>query len=338
MPLETATYTSELVITNPAHTDGLNAADAHMRLTKAALKNTFPNFTAAALASTQAQIDAAVAAVVTGSAASRFYGGTVLLPGLTPVGDPNTGLWAAAADSLTLVTNGVARYNVDASGNHTMAGPLAVTQGITAAGAFAGGTGQLVPIGSTLIWWDDTLPAEGGYAWANGQVITNANTATPILLARWGNRFGGNGTTTMGVPDLRETIPFGKSTMGATVRRGLMTWISDVLITTLNGVVGESRVTLGIPEIPAHFHAAGITDPGHTHPVAGYVGSGNNGIQGGGVYSGPTSSMLTSATSNVTGVRVSSSNGLDTTANVGGGLPHNNLQPSTPCNFIIRVG
>jgi microcystin-dependent protein len=62
MPLETATYLHDLVVANPAHTDGLSQADSHMRLLKSTLQNTFPNFTSAALASTQAQIDAAVAA------------------------------------------------------------------------------------------------------------------------------------------------------------------------------------------------------------------------------------------------------------------------------------
>ena len=65
MPLETATYISDLNISNPANSDGLNQADDHMRLIKSAVKATFPNFTAAALASTQANLDAAVAAVVT---------------------------------------------------------------------------------------------------------------------------------------------------------------------------------------------------------------------------------------------------------------------------------
>ena len=64
MPLESATYISDLVPSNPAASDGMNNADDHMRLIKAALKNTLPNFNAAALAATQAQIDAAVAAVV----------------------------------------------------------------------------------------------------------------------------------------------------------------------------------------------------------------------------------------------------------------------------------
>lgn len=43
MPLETATYVSDLNASNPAHSDPLSQADAHMRLTKAALKSTLPH-------------------------------------------------------------------------------------------------------------------------------------------------------------------------------------------------------------------------------------------------------------------------------------------------------
>lgn len=41
MPLETASTVSDLNVSNPAHSDGLNQADAHMRLIKATLKATF---------------------------------------------------------------------------------------------------------------------------------------------------------------------------------------------------------------------------------------------------------------------------------------------------------
>jgi hypothetical protein len=59
MPLESATYITDLNISNPANSDGLNQADDHMRLIKSTLKSTFPNFTAAPLNSTQANIDGA---------------------------------------------------------------------------------------------------------------------------------------------------------------------------------------------------------------------------------------------------------------------------------------
>jgi hypothetical protein len=39
MPLETATHITDLVVTNPANSDGLNQADDHMRLIKAVLLN-----------------------------------------------------------------------------------------------------------------------------------------------------------------------------------------------------------------------------------------------------------------------------------------------------------
>lgn len=45
MPLETATYIDQLVVTNPASSDGMNKADDHMRMIKASMKNTFPGAT-----------------------------------------------------------------------------------------------------------------------------------------------------------------------------------------------------------------------------------------------------------------------------------------------------
>jgi hypothetical protein len=45
MPLEAATYISDLVTTNPANADGLNQADDHMRMIKATLQATFPGTT-----------------------------------------------------------------------------------------------------------------------------------------------------------------------------------------------------------------------------------------------------------------------------------------------------
>jgi microcystin-dependent protein len=66
VPLETATYLSDLVTSNPAASDPLSNADDHLRLLKATVKATFPNFTAAPLNSTQAQLDAITALLVNG--------------------------------------------------------------------------------------------------------------------------------------------------------------------------------------------------------------------------------------------------------------------------------
>lgn len=50
MPLETATYISDLVPANPAHSDNLSQTDAHERLIKQVLQNTFPNINGAVTA------------------------------------------------------------------------------------------------------------------------------------------------------------------------------------------------------------------------------------------------------------------------------------------------
>lgn len=47
MGLETGTYISDLVVTNPTSTDPKSQGDDHLRLVKATLKNTFPNITGA---------------------------------------------------------------------------------------------------------------------------------------------------------------------------------------------------------------------------------------------------------------------------------------------------
>lgn len=340
MPLETATYVSDLVVSNPVPTDGLAQADDHMRLTKATLKNTFPNFTAVALQSTQAQLDAAVGAVITGSSNLRFYNaGTALLPALTPFGDPDTGLFSPAANQLAWSLGGsqvilmgsgsfVTSLNIASSG---VIGAAAVAS----TGAYSGGTGQLVPIGGTLMWWDDVLPTEGGYAWANGQIIASANTVCPVLLARWGSRFGGNGTTTMGVPDLRDTVPIGQRNMGGVIDRAL---ISHLTVLTCNTVIGTPTNTLIAANVPS------LTSSNASQTINVALGSGKfaystNGDltafsaagAGGFVsqYSPSNSWALATGLSGNNNIVVSYVNASQTAVN--------NVQPSTVVNFIIRL-
>lgn len=57
MTVETATYISQLNSALPAGTDPKSEGDDHVRLLKASLKATFPNFGAAALQASNAQLD-----------------------------------------------------------------------------------------------------------------------------------------------------------------------------------------------------------------------------------------------------------------------------------------
>jgi microcystin-dependent protein len=331
LPLETATFIPDLVTSNPAHTDGLAQADSHARLIKSVLQNTFPNFTDVALNSSQALLDAAVA-VSTGTADHRTPVGTAALPALTSSIDPTTGFFWPATGQLGFSISGVQAMLL---GGTALVTSLSIaTTGligggaVASTGAYSGGTGQLVPIGSTVLWWDDVLPTEGGYVWANGQPISRAG--FPILFARWGTRFGvGDGSTTFGVPDLRDTVPVGKSTMGGAVSRALQTLANTVLGT----LFGEANHTLASNELPAHSHPNTLNDPGHTHPQNANTGYENLG-GGIGQTTGTAGSVITSnqsTQSNTTGVTITNAN------STGGGGAHNNVQPSTTCNYILRA-
>lgn len=343
MPLETAPTITDLVTSNPAHTDGLSQADSHMRLIKSSLKGTFPNFTAAtAVASTQAQIDAAVASTL-GTTAYGFKPGTALLPGLFPLGDPDTGFFWPAANQLGITLGG---SQVALMGGSALVTSLSIAcaamasaglvsaAAVASSGAYSGGTGQLVPIGAVLEWYDDVLPAEGGYAWANGQIIASANTVCPVLLARWGTRFGGNGTTTMGVPDRRDTVGVGKSTMGGVSSRALQT-LTNTVLGTLFGLANNVLAALNIPTITSVNASQAIAV---TSTQTGIPLNATNGTVV--TPNSPPAFFVPGSGSTIAIGQVTSNgtNSISTTYTNGSQTAVNNVQPSTTCNYILRLG
>ena len=81
MALETTTYISGLVASNPTATDSVSEADDHIRLIKSTIKATFPNFTGAAVTLTEANINAlsSVAATQTTQGASLIPSGGIIM-------------------------------------------------------------------------------------------------------------------------------------------------------------------------------------------------------------------------------------------------------------------
>jgi microcystin-dependent protein len=143
----------------------------------------------------------------------------------------------------------------------------------------------------------------------------------PYLGARMGSAFGGNGVTTFGTPDMRGRYPLAYDATGVRVTAG----VSGLNGQTMGASLDAQSVTLTIAQMPAHYHNAGIYDPTHTHASNG-TGVGSS-TSGGGAF---TVSGFGSVTINnaATGVRVNSSNGLDTTYATGGNGSHNNI-PNT---------
>ncbi len=197
-----------------------------------------------------------------------------------------------------------------------------------------------VPIGTPIPWLLDTLPSSG-YLWMNGSTFVRAD--FPLLFALIGTTFGvGNGTTTAGLPDWREVVPVGKSTMGGVGARGI---ISHLTLTNIAAApVGEAKHALAATEHAAHSHAVFLNDPGHIHGVTQNANAANSGAS---VAAGGNPGIVTnggasiSINSNVTGITVRDTAGGGGTANVtaasGNGDAHNNVQPSTVCNWAVKA-
>jgi microcystin-dependent protein len=175
------------------------------------------------------------------------------------------------------------------------------------------------PIGTVFMWIETTAPA--GYLMLDGTVY---NILTyPILGARWGNRYGGNGTTTFGVPNWKNRMPYGAGTHA------------------LNSVGGEETHILSIAEMPSHAHTGvahshAITDPGHLHD-SGWTSSGQT-IQAG--FTSPAVPQAGASFRN-TGVSTTGISIVAATAGVnaaGGSAAHNNMPPYFATNFIVRAG
>lgn len=187
MALETATYISDLVITNPTASDQKSQGDDHLRLLKSTVKTTFPhitgevtpthteiNFVDGVTSAIQTQIDSKAAhagQVYTG--AHDFTGGTPTVP--TAAASDNS---AAAASTAYVDAAGVVLSAVDAL-KAPLASP-ALTGTPTAPTAATGtATTQIATtefVGSTA--FNSALPSQTGNA---GKYVTTDGTD-----ASWG--------------------------------------------------------------------------------------------------------------------------------------------------------
>lgn len=141
--------------------------------------------------------------------------------------------------------------------------------------------------------------APGGWAHCNGQQLpVNQNQALFSLL---GTRFGGNGTTTFGLPDMRGRVPlhFGDAAPVGTAG-------------------GSETVTLSVAQLPEHSHVVQATTAAAAAPVP-------NGAL---LATGPELYSGGSGTVQLAG---------DMLGMTGGGQAHQNMQPYLTINFCIAL-
>lgn len=105
--LETGTYISDLVATNPTATDQRSQGDDHIRLIKSTLQATFPNITGA-VTPTHTQINQLAAG-----------GGLNVLSSTVPA----NGIYLPSANTLGFATNTTARGTINSTGNWTINAP-----------------------------------------------------------------------------------------------------------------------------------------------------------------------------------------------------------------------
>lgn len=237
MPLETATYISDLNASNPAATDAASQGDDHIRLIKTVSKNSFPNINGAVSAT-----DEDLSSVGTGvvSVKSIDFGKAV-----TP--DTTSKLQSTAVGK------------------------------VAATGRFSGN--GFVPTGAIVDF--PKLPPNLGSEWleCDGSVLNISD--FPELGAYLGATFGGNGTSTFGLPPAKDTGRYRRSRT-ATLAGGT-TQANTLRNHTHAGTVDAAGI---------HTHTATSTDSGHAHgggsaiSKAGSVTGGSIPTSGGNVWVG----------------------------------------------------
>ena len=197
---------------------------------------------------------------------------------------------------------------------------------------------QVMPVGSIIDFAGSTAPVN--WLFLDGTIYNVSQ--YPLLGALLGSQYGGNGTTTFGVPDAG-----GRCVIGANATYAL-------------GVTGgAATVTLDTTMIPAHSHGINdpghnhglndpghshsITDPGHSHSIpANTVGAGTGLTPGGNNFalnSVNTNPAVTgiSIVANGTGISLNAATTGVSTQNTGSGAAHANMQPYIAFQKIIRA-
>jgi len=166
--------------------------------------------------------------------------------------------------------------------------------------------------------------APRGWAFCQGQLLPiSQNTA---LFALLGTYYGGNGTTTFGLPDLR-----GRTAIGFGQGVGLSNY-------ELGQASGSESITLIPTQMPAHQHlASGLTASFSASSSTGTESvPGTNGANALGAASngGRPIELYVNATP---GVALQGASVSGATAIAGGSQPHENRMPYLALNYIIAL-
>jgi microcystin-dependent protein len=249
--------------------------------------------------------------------------GTAAAPSHTFSSDTDTGAYRVGSDNYGIAVGGTKIVDVSATG-------VDITGAINSSGPVKQGGSLLLPIGAMLPYAGSTAPAL--YLLCDGSSKLRAS--YPDLFAAIGTTYGAADGTHFNVPDLAGRVPAGKE---ASASRLTSTYFGGNSA-NLGAVGGAESHTLTAGQIPSitSANAAQAISVSSGGVTLIYTTSGSlidQGIIGGsGTRVGNNTSQ---ASANVIST---GNNSISVTSNNTGGNPHNNVQPTIICNYIIFAG
>ena len=174
---------------------------------------------------------------------------------------------------------------------------------------------EFLPVGFGPVPW--SLPTEpDGWIFCDGRTLLSGTPYTALRTAYIDASFpfGQDGSGNPKMPDMRGRVAAGKDNMGGTAASRLTTASSGVDGATLGAAGGSQTHTLDTTQIPSHTHDLALK-----YVTVGGAGSARN------YWTRSAPDTLYNGT--VTGGATAS----------GGGLAHNNTQPTVVTNYIVKV-
>ena len=205
-----------------------------------------------------------------------------------------------------------------------------------------------VPVGAVNMWVTGTAPS--GWLICDGteQLISSYPTLSGVLGTTYGaqtNGSGGAGTTHFRLPDLRGRVPMGAGT-GRNVANSANLTARAFDAATFSKVSDAETVALTIAQLAQHTHVQNSHE--HLFRYQGSLKGGTDGYVYGDLSGGGSGSILINPTGFVGlansvytsaffGAAPAVAEGTTATNQVtGSNEGHNNVQPSTLINFIIK--
>lgn len=176
-----------------------------------------------------------------------------------------------------------------------------------------------VPVGTGVLWFGDLESVPDNFIVPDGSIVNISD--YPDLFAIWGTKYGGNGTTTFGLPNLKGKVV-------------VMRDENDTDFDTVGETGGEKTHTLTSAEMPSHTHTQkSITNPGdHAHNTWNVFSFKHS--------SGGITTTCTGEPGDGRGNATQGAGGHTHTVtlnNTGGDGAHNNLQPYVVAYYIIKA-